>query len=305
MQVRRIAEDLKVELGWRERLVRGLSNGEGVVEPRDVAVGAAASELRCELVFRDLRAFLCAECANGLLRADVAQRDPLVLVDEEHRALGGGNQLFDLVLAQVAVQAALLVQAVRLVHDQHVELVCGCFDETTGAREEVGVARARHGARELGFVDAPRGGVLRNVLAVQAGTHQGDQCVDGEHRLASPRAAFDDHHLGGRARCRSACSQDVLVDLFLVIDQDELGIPLQQARKAVAERLRWPDAAVGQFIEHARVAELDVLFDEVAKHASLGLALQEQRRFRDVAGVVVRVDDTIALVVVQIRARLD
>jgi hypothetical protein len=87
-------------------------------------------------------------------------------------------------------------------------------------------------------------------------SHQGDQCIDGEHCLTSSQAVFDDPHLRVHARNVSARGQDVLVDLLLVVDQDELGVSLQQVRKTIAERLRWPDAAVGQFVEHLRIAEL-------------------------------------------------
>ena len=132
--------------------------------------------------------------------ADVAEGDALVFVDEEDDALGGFDQFLDLVLAEVAVEPALLVQAVGFVDDQHVEGVGLGLDETAGAGEHVGEAAAGDGAHQPGFVDLAWRGVLGHVLADQAEPGEVDQQVDRHHRLAGARAALDDQVHGDASR---------------------------------------------------------------------------------------------------------
>src|SRR5690606_3909565 len=107
-----------VELG----VGRG-ADRKGLVEPGEVAVGAVAAELRLQFAMLDLPALLLRQRFDRGVRADVVDADSLVLVDQEDRALRSGDQLLDLVLAEVAVEPASLVEAVRFVDDQHVELV--------------------------------------------------------------------------------------------------------------------------------------------------------------------------------------
>lgn len=191
-------EDLEVVLAGVELLVGGRADVEHVVEPGEVAVRAIAAELRGEAVFLDRGAFRLGELADGLLAADVAEGDALVFVDEEDGALGGFDQFLDLVFAEVAVEPALLVQAVGLVDDQHVEGVGLGLDEAAGAGEHVGEAAAGDGTHQPGFVDLAWRGVLGHVLADQAKPGEVDQQVDRDHRLAGARAALDDQYTGMR-----------------------------------------------------------------------------------------------------------
>jgi hypothetical protein len=68
--------------------------------------------------YRDVGIEPSSPTLDGIGRADVFQRDPLVFVDEKHRATSGTDHFLDLVLALVAVEATFFVQPVGLVHDQ-------------------------------------------------------------------------------------------------------------------------------------------------------------------------------------------
>ena len=50
--------------------------------------------------------------------------DALVFVEEEDTAAGGIDDLFDLVFAEVGVEARFLVEAVSLVDDERIERSC-------------------------------------------------------------------------------------------------------------------------------------------------------------------------------------
>ncbi|MOA25175.1 hypothetical protein D3C78_1458850 [compost metagenome] len=164
-----------------------------------------------------------------MLAAHVTERDALVLIDEENRALGRYDQLLDLVLAQVGVQPALLVEAMGLIDSEHVEDIGLGIDEGTGPGEHVREPRAGNGPDQLGLVDLSRRSILRHVFADQSQRGEVHQEIDGQHRLAGTGSTLDDDYprlLGGR--CLRGGNRG-LVDLLLVVDQDELRIALQEA----------------------------------------------------------------------------
>ncbi len=157
-------EYLEVILAGIEPVIGGRPDVEHVVEPREIAIRPAAAELGGQVVFLDEDALGLSELPDRLLAAHVTEGDALVLVDEEDRALRGPDQLLDLVLAEVGIQAALLVEAVDLIDDEHVEDIGLGIDEGAGPGEHV---RAGDGPDELRLVDLSRGGVLRHVIVHQ------------------------------------------------------------------------------------------------------------------------------------------
>src|SRR5664280_745728 len=119
MQLFRRVQNAKVELVGAQPFVGCRAYVQRVVDPREVPVRAIASELRDELAFGDGRAKARRPLPERLHMADVTQGDALIVIDEEDRATSGDDQFLDLVLTQVAVQPRLLVEAVRLIDDQH------------------------------------------------------------------------------------------------------------------------------------------------------------------------------------------
>ena len=127
----------------------------------------------------------------------------------------------------------------------------------------------------------------------------------GQHRLAGPGAALDDHDLLVRRRRSLRDRPGAFVDHFLIVDQHEFLIALEHLRQAVHEHLGRADAAVLDLVDQlGLVAVLDVLLDEVAQPGPLGLALEEQRRLLDIGRVPLVVDDVVALVVTTSISRL-
>lgn len=64
---------------------------------------AVAEVLRGERVLADLGAFRERDVADHRLLADVLERDPLVVVYEEHGALRGPDDLRDLMIAHMPI----------------------------------------------------------------------------------------------------------------------------------------------------------------------------------------------------------
>src|SRR5690606_7925275 len=168
------------------------ANGQYVVEPGEVAVRAVAAKLGLQFAMLDFAALLQCKRFDRLLCADIVDADSLVLVDEEDGALRGGDQLLDLVLAEVPVQSALLIEAMCLVDDEDVELVRPGLDEGAGTHEQVGIRCSRHRADELRLVDLAGRGVLGDVATVEARLQQPAEQVYGQNGLAGAWATFDD-----------------------------------------------------------------------------------------------------------------
>src|SRR5690606_24575863 len=193
-------EYAEIILAGIEPIIGGRPDIEHVVQPREIAIRPAATKLGSQVVFLDEGALGHGELPDRLLAAHVTERDALVLVDEEDRALGGADQLLDLVLAEVGIQAALLVEAMRLIDDEHVEDIGLGIDEGSGTGEDVREPRSGDGPDELGLVDLPWRGVLRHVLADQAQRGVLHQEVDGQHRLAGTGPTLDDDDTGSLGR---------------------------------------------------------------------------------------------------------
>ena len=73
----------------------------------------------------------CTGCTRPLLDcvypADVFEMNPLILIDEEDRALCGLGNFFDLVFTEVGVETGFFIQAMGFIHNQSVECVVWNF----------------------------------------------------------------------------------------------------------------------------------------------------------------------------------
>src|SRR5690606_38662637 len=101
VQLRGRIDHAEVELGGIQHRIGGLPDAQDVVQPREVAVRAAAAELRRELEVGDRGAEILGNLLDGAGGADVRERNDLVVVYEENGAVGAADQLRDLVFAQV------------------------------------------------------------------------------------------------------------------------------------------------------------------------------------------------------------
>lgn len=78
---------------------------QGIVQPRQISIATLAPKLALQPHYRDVGIEPSSPTLDGIGRADVFQRDPLVFIDEKHRATSGTDHFLDLVLALVAVEA--------------------------------------------------------------------------------------------------------------------------------------------------------------------------------------------------------
>src|SRR5690606_25766697 len=95
VQLRGRIDHPEVELCRIKYGIRGFANAQHVVQPREVAIGAAAAELRRELEVGDRSAEILRNLLDGAGGADVREGDDLVVVDEEDSAVGTADQLRD------------------------------------------------------------------------------------------------------------------------------------------------------------------------------------------------------------------
>ena len=258
-----------------------------MVEPGQIAVGAVAAELGAELQAVDAGAGAAGHVLDLQHGADVAPGHTLVLVQEEHAALGGADHLQDLMLALVAVEAGLDVEAMGLVHDERVEQVRLAVHERARPGEQVADAALGHGARELGLVDGARRRVAGHVAGVELLLDEADQQVDGHHGLAGARPALHDQHVLVLRRRAPGQVQGGLVDHLLVVDHEEGLVAGQHGAELVRQVLGRPDAAVLDDVEQLpAVAAPDEALDEVRQ--ALGVVAQEDRGAGEV-GLIARI----------------
>ncbi|MCY1553431.1 hypothetical protein D9M68_899130 [compost metagenome] len=65
--------------------------------------------------------------------SDIGERHDLVVIHEEDRALGTADEFHDLVLAKIAVEPALGIQAMCFIDDKRVEHIGFCVMEAARA----------------------------------------------------------------------------------------------------------------------------------------------------------------------------
>ncbi|MCY1351448.1 hypothetical protein D9M69_377130 [compost metagenome] len=145
----RCIEHLELILDVVELLVGGGADIQHVIQPSQIPVRTTATELRRKVVLLNRCTFGFCEFPDGLLAANVAECDALILVDEKDRALGRLNELLDLVFTQVAVKPTLFVETMGFVDDQHVEAVRLRIDKGTRACEHIRELAAGDGTDEL------------------------------------------------------------------------------------------------------------------------------------------------------------
>ena len=149
-----------------------------MIDPGEITIGAVAAELGGQGHFADFRAAALGPGTNFRLLSNIPQRDPLVLINEENRALRGLDDLLDLVFTQVLIKAGALVETVGFVDDQHIHAVAGRFRVGAGALEQVGDVAFLETARQLAFVDGARGRVARDVVGQSLALRAFDQQVE-------------------------------------------------------------------------------------------------------------------------------
>ena len=212
---------LDVVVHGLEVIVGGIADLQQLVDERQIAVRAAAAELRGEAQLRNLGAQSFRPAPNLRPRAHVFQGDALRLVHEEHRQPRRLHDFLDLMLALVAVQAAFLIQAVRLIHQQRPEAVRRGVHKRPGATEHIADATLLERAGELGLVHRPGRRVPRDVLGGHIAVGKACQQVDGQHGLPGTRASLNDQHLPLTLLRSVSQLQGGLERHLLIVDHNE------------------------------------------------------------------------------------
>src|SRR5690606_9690600 len=102
----------------------------------------------------------------------------------------------------------------------------------------------------LRFVDLAWRCVLGNVAAVEASVEEPAEQIDCEYGLAGARPAFDDNGAWRSRRSGLARGERGFEDFLLVVDENELGLSLEQAPEPVNQRLGRTNPAVRELVEH-------------------------------------------------------
>jgi hypothetical protein len=303
VQFVRIVDDPKVVVARVQNVVRRGTHIEDTVQPGEISIRAIAAELGSQLEFDDLSIELTSEALDLIGLSDVLQRDTLVFVDEEHGAARSTHQFFDLVVAQVAVQATLRIEAMRFVDDEDIEGIGHDFHVGTGPGEQVTDPRSRERAGQLRLVHSARRRVLRDVPGVAASSDQRGQQVDGHDRLARTRPAADDDDLLA-LRPPGRRLQYGLVDQLLIVDQDELRLALKQSGDAVHQGPGRANSPILDRIQRAASVAVAHMFTDERLEPRL-LPLQKERRTFHVLRVVRVIDFAVARVIVHVGTRLE